>query len=86
MRDNSDRRRKRAAAVVCAALAAAFLGILLAAVVYPLLGIGSGDGLAVLLLALYALIILAVIGGVLAALRQRLREIESGEEEDAAQY
>lgn len=34
----------------------------------------------------YAIVGLAVIAGILLALRQRLREIDKGEEEDAAQY
>jgi len=34
----------------------------------------------------YGLIIVAVIIGVIFALRQRLKEIEGGEEEDAKQY
>lgn len=38
------------------------------------------------ILIVYGLLIVAVILGVLAALRQRLKEIESGEEEDAKQY
>ena len=37
-------------------------------------------------LAVLELIPLAVIAGVLLALRQRLREIDGGEEDDAAQY
>lgn len=34
----------------------------------------------------YAIVGAAIIGGILLALRQRLREIDKGEEEDAAQY
>lgn len=34
----------------------------------------------------YAIVGAAVIAGILLALRQRLREIDKGEEEDAAQY
>lgn len=86
MQDSSDRRKKRTAPVVCAVLTVLFLGVVLAAIVCPLLGAGSGDGAAAVLLALYALVILAVIAGVLAALRQRLGEIERGEEEDARKY
>lgn len=86
MRNNSDKHKKRAAALGCAAAAAVFLGLLLAALLFPLLDIGSGDRAAIAILALYALVIAAMIVGVLAALRQRLREIERGEEDDAAQY
>ena len=38
------------------------------------------------ILILYALVLLAVIVGVVIALIQRLREIERGEEEDARKY
>ena len=37
-------------------------------------------------LLIYGGIILAIILGIAAALRQRLRELESGEEEDARKY
>lgn len=40
----------------------------------------------VVILILYALVLLAVIVGVVIALIQRLREIERGEEEDARKY
>lgn len=86
MRDSSDKWRRRTAPVACAVLMVVFFGVVLVAVLYALLGIGSGDGAANVLLALYALVILAVIVGVLIALRQRLREIEGGEEEDARKY
>ena len=39
-----------------------------------------------MILILYALVLLAVIVGVVIALIQRLREIERGEEEDARKY
>lgn len=86
MRDNSDKRKKRTAPLLCAALAVACSGAFLAVIVYCLLGVGSEIGAVRVLLALYALAVLAVIAGVLIALRQRLREIEGGEEDDAAQY
>ena len=86
MPDNSERRGKKTAPVVCAAVAVAFLGVLLGAILWPLLGLGSEDGAAAVILALYALVILAVIIGVVAALRQRLREIDGGEEDEARKY
>ena len=85
MRNNSEKRKKRAAPLVCAAVAATFLGLGLAALLLSLPDAG-GEASVVLILALYALVILAMIAGVLLALRQRLREIEGGEEEDASQY
>lgn len=86
MRNNSDKRRQRTAPLACAAAAVAFLGLFLAALLLPLTDTGSGDTAAIVILALYALVILAMIAGILTALRQRLREIEGGEEEDASQY
>lgn len=85
MRNNSERNRKRAAPLACAALAVAFLGLFLAALLL-LLPDAGGDPSAVILLALYAAVVLAMIAGVLLALRQRLREIKGGEEDDAKRY
>ena len=90
MRRGSSERRKKAASLACAALVVAVLGVLLGLVLLPvlmpLLGIGIMDGAAAVALGLYALALLAVIAGVIAALRQRLREIDGGEEEDAKKY
>ena len=82
MQENT-KKNKRLAPIVCALVAVALLGLLLAILVYPLLWASYGDIIAVIFLAVYALIIVAIIGGILAALVQRLREIEGGEEEDA---
>jgi len=41
---------------------------------------------ALIFLLLYGGLIVAVVFGVIAALRQRLKEIEGGEEEDAKKY
>ena len=41
---------------------------------------------AIMILLLYAGCIIAVIVGIVAALNQRLREIEGGEEEEAKKY
>ena len=85
MRDNSEKRRKKVAPLLCAVVVVVFLGLFLGALL-PLLDVGSGDGGAVVILILYALVLLAVIVGVVIALIQRLREIERGEEEDARKY
>ena len=85
MRDNSEKRRKKVAPLLCAVVVV-FLGLFLGALLLPLLDVGSGDGGAVVILILYALVLLAVIVGVVIALIQRLREIERGEEEDARKY
>lgn len=85
MPGNSKRRRKTAP-VICAVVVVAFLGVFLGAILWPLLGLGTEDGAAVVILALYALVILAVMIGVVVALRQRLREIDGGEEDEARKY
>ena len=85
MQENT-KKTKRLAPIVCALVAVALLGLLLAILVYPLLWASYGDIIAVIFLAVYALIIVAIIGGILAAMVQRLREIEGGEEEDARKY
>ena len=85
MQDNI-KKNKRTAPIVCAVVAIAFLGLLIAVLIYPLLGASYGDAIAVLFLITYVLLIVAVIAGILAALGQRLREINRGEEEDAKKY
>ena len=86
MPNNSDRRRKKIAPLLCAGGAILVLGVYLGALLLPLLAEVSGYFLAAAFLVLYALVVLAMIGGVIAALVQRLREIERGEEEDARKY
>lgn len=86
MQNNSEKRKKRTAPLVCAVVAVVFLGLLLTALLLPLLHTGSEDTAAAVIFALYALILLAMIAGILLSLRQRLREIEGGEEEDARKY
>ena len=86
MPNNSDRRRKKIAPLLCAGGAILVLGVYLGALLLPLLAEVGGHFLAAAFLVLYALVVLAMIGGVIAALIQRLREIERGEEEDARKY
>ena len=86
MPNNSDRRRKKIAPLLCAGGAILVLGVYLGALLLPLLAEVGGHFLAAACLVLYALVVLAMIGGVIAALVQRLREIERGEEEDARKY
>lgn len=83
MRDTT---RKKRAAVTCAAVVIVILGIYLAVFLYPLLGASFGEPAAVGLLLVYGLFIAAMILGILLSLRQRLRELNSGEEEDAKKY
>ena len=82
---NSKDNQKRASiliAVVIIAVLAVFVGFIL----FPLISEMGGILFAAAILVLYALGILAVIFGILAALRQRLEEIDSGEEEEAKNY
>ena len=82
---NSKDNQKRASilsAVVIIAVLAVFVGFIL----FPLISEMGGLFFAVMILLVYAGGIVAVILGILAALRQRLREIESGEEEEAKHY
>ncbi len=83
---NGTKNRKKIAPVICAAVVIALLLVYLMLFLYPVLGAQVGDGLAVAVLVICALSLLGVIGGVILALRQRLKEIESGEEEDAKKY
>ncbi|MBQ4578141.1 MAG: hypothetical protein IJA84_03665 [Clostridia bacterium] len=86
MRNTTDRNRKKRAAMLCAALFIGFLGIYLAVILFPLLHNVVGDLWAVALLIVYSILVLAAIVCILLALRQRLREIEGGEEDEAKKY
>ena len=83
---NDTKNRKKKAPIICAAVVIGFLSIFLATILFPLIGEVYGELLAVAFLVLYGGGIVAVIIGVISALRQRLQEIEGGEEEDARQY
>ena len=83
---NDIKKSQKKAPIICAAVVIAFLGIFLATILFPLIGEVMGKALAVGFLLIYGGVIVAAIVGVAAALRQRLQEIEGGEEEDAKQY
>ena len=83
---NDIKKNKKKAPIICTAVVIGFLGIFLATILFPLIGEVVGEAVAVVFLLIYGGIIAATIVGVVAALRQRLREIEGGEEEDAKQY
>lgn len=76
---------KRKGPIICAAVIIGALCIYLAVVLFLMLGV-YGELMALCFLLLYGLVILVVIAGIIMALRQRLREIRSGEEEEAKQY
>lgn len=83
MRDTT---KKKRASILSAAVIVGLLGIVIATVLVPLVRETYGDGIAIGFLVVYGLVLVAVIVGVLAALGQRLKEIEGGEEEDAKKY
>ena len=83
-----ERKRKKVAPIVVAGLVVLYVAPLIIMTILGMAGMFElGVGLApVLVVLLYLLIGGAIIGGVLLALRQRLREIDGGEEEDARIY
>ena len=83
MRNTTDKKR---GAIVCAALGIGFFAVLLAMLLFAMIGDAYGDLMAWIFVLVYGGIIAAVILGIAAALRQRLRELEDGEEEDARKY
>ena len=82
-RNKEDKKRGAVTrAVIIIVVLAVFVGFIL----FPLISEMGGVFFAVMLLMLYIGGILAVIFGILAALKQRLEEIEGGEEEEAKKY
>ena len=77
---------KKRGAVISAVIIIVVLAVFVGFILFPLVSEMGGVFFAVMLLMLYIGGILAVIFGVLAALKQRLEEIESGEEEEAKKY
>ena len=82
----STKRSKYICAMVSAAVLVTLMGIFLGILLVPLLMENLAETVVVLLLGFYSLMILATIIGILLALRQRLKEIEGGEEDAASQY
>ena len=81
------RNGKKIAPVVIAVLVLLYILPLIAFILTALRELGGGGGMVVVLfLLLYLFLGGAVIGGVIKALLERLREIDGGEEEDASQY
>jgi uncharacterized protein (DUF983 family) len=83
MQNNTEKRRSalRSAAVLVLVLAA-FAALL----VVLMVRVALGEPVAMAFLIWYALVLLAVLVGVLLALRQRLRELATGEEDEAKKY
>lgn len=77
---------KKRGAVISAVIIITMLAVFVGFILFPLISEMGGVFFAVMLLMLYIAGILAVIFGVIAALKQRLEEIEGGEEEEAKKY
>ncbi len=86
MRDGINK-KKKVAPILCAGVVLLVLAALLALMMFPIFAARVEERLVLgLTFGLYGLLIVAMIVGVLVALRQRLREIRGGEEEDAKKY
>ena len=81
-----EKKSKKRVAVVAALVAIALMTVYLVAIIIPLVRETLGEGIAVAILAIYGALILVSIVGVTLALKQRLKEIESGEEDEAKRY
>ena len=81
-----EKKSKKRVAVIAALVVIALMTVYLMAIVIPLVRECLGEAVAMGILVIYAVVILASIVGVTLALRQRLKEIESGEEDEAKRY
>lgn len=77
---------KKRGAIISASVVIGFFLLYLGGVLFSIVSDALGDIVGIIALVIFAGLILATVFGVLKALRQRLREIDSGEEEDAKQY
>lgn len=77
---------KKWAPMLCAAIVVLLLAAYLAVFLFAMLTESMEQLAVIIIMAVYCLLIGAVIWGVLAALRQRLKEIDKGEEDIARQY
>lgn len=89
MRKTIDRRRKKIAPIVVTVLVILYVVPLLLMVLWAAGEVrqaGQADGWMAAPLLCYGILGGAVVVGVLLALRQRLEEIDGGEEDEASQY
>ena len=88
MPNNSDRRKKRIGSIMAALFVLFYvLPLVIGSVFAAVAFIRGGECFAaILFLLIYGVLGGAVTIGVILALRQRLKEIKGGEEDDAAQY
>ena len=83
---SQSKKDKKRASILSAIVVIAVLAVFVGFILFPLISEMGGMVFAVMILLLYAGGIIAVICGILAALKQRLDEIEGGEEEEARKY
>ena len=81
-----EKKSKKRVAVIAGLVVIAVMTVYLVAIIIPLVRECLGEAVAIGILTIYALVILASMVGVTLALRQRLKEIESGEEDEAKRY
>ena len=89
MQKTTDRRRKKTAPIVVTALVILYMVPLVLMVLWAAAEsrqMGQSNGWMLLPLLCYGLLGGAVVAGILLALRQRLEEIDGGEEDEACQY
>ena len=88
MPNNSDRRKKRIGSIMAALFVLFYiLPLVIGSVFAAVAFIRGGECFAaILFLLIYGVLGGAVVVGGVLALRRRLREVEGGEEDDAAQY
>ena len=77
---------KKTAPIICALFFTVFLSLVLAWIIFPLIKNLWNLSVAVAFLGVYGLLVVGMIVGIFMALVQRLREIDSGEEEEAKKY
>lgn len=76
---------KKLAPVICALAVIVIMAVYIAVMIYPMLE-ARGNIALILFFAVYILMTAGVIVGVILALRQRLKEIDGGEEEEAKKF
>lgn len=85
MRNTTDRNKKRMGALLSALFMGGLMILLTVCMLASYFGVGGSGGETTLIL-ICAALYLAIAGGVFAALCQRWKEIEGGEEDEARKY
>ena len=79
-------RSKTIAPIVCAVVIITLVMAVIGVLGFAAAAVWMESAVFGILIGVYALVYIAVIVGVVLALRERLREIRDGEEDDASQY